>query len=447
MDRIELVRHMAHRLLDAPASRDLRQEWPEWVAPTIGVVLYLLFRSMMALGANLQRFSMRRELTFENPRPKQKQPYLVLGVVLFTGSGVMLSIPLIFAPQSLLSPIGVSIFVANAAFAHCLNGERFSCASDGLYLGGVTAGVITCVITAPKETSGLTVDQMIALCAEPLFIGFMVTLVCVIFFLVVVRPSLIKGVQVAPVDLRAEVGGAGNINSGCGDGSGGRSDIGESSLGPASNSSTPERPTDSLQAALHSVGASDSDAIANGSTSNGIAAAANSAVHGTAAASTRAHVALAGCVGSLAGCLGGLNITVTKSIFSLIEGTWVKSGFVAVLISPGTWVIGIGLLCTYVAQIRMTTDGLERCPAMIFVPVQTVTEETVATLGGLIYFREFTQFTTTTAIAFFCGISLSVMSVISLTAVRIKRSSDEVGTVRAYATLDSDGSVQHLPPI
>ena len=81
----------------------------------------------MALGANLQRYSMRLEemsmREFGTSRTKTRQPLLVLGVALFTGSGICLSIPLIFAPQSLLSPCGVIIFVANAIFAHRLNGE------------------------------------------------------------------------------------------------------------------------------------------------------------------------------------------------------------------------------------------------------------------------------------------------------------------------------------
>ena len=98
-----------------------------WFAPVLGVSLYIIFRSTMALGANLQRYSMRLEemsmREFGTSRTKTRQPLLVLGVALFTGSGICLSIPLIFAPQSLLSPCGVIIFVANAIFAHRLNGE------------------------------------------------------------------------------------------------------------------------------------------------------------------------------------------------------------------------------------------------------------------------------------------------------------------------------------
>lgn len=45
-----------------------------------------------------------------------------------------------------------------------------------------------------------------------------------------------------------------------------------------------------------------------------------------------------------------------------------QHGFVAVLVDPAAWFIGLGVAATYVAQIRCTTDGLERCPAMVFVP-------------------------------------------------------------------------------
>jgi len=306
----------------------------------------------MALGANLQRYSMRLEAMRQQPRPRRKQPLLVAGVALFTGSGVLLSLPLIFAPQSLLSPIGVIIFVANAAFARCLNGERFSLRVDGLYLTGIVIGVVTCVLSAPKETSGYTIDELIALCGQPLFIGFMSALCTAIVALLTARRFLLKRMAHTRRPLAADE----------------------------------PRPVEETGG--------------------------------------WAPLALAFCLGSLAGCLGGLNITATKSIFSLIQGTWQQSGFVAVILSPATWLIGLGLLATYITQISCTTDGLARCAATVFIPVQTVTEESIATLGGLLYFREFTQFTPRSAAFFVAGMCLSIACVARLTAVRIQRDGD-----------------------
>ena len=316
-----------------------------WYFAMIGVALYVVFRTTMALGANLQRYSMRREAAAEHPRRKMRQPLLVLGVVLFAGSGICLSVPLIFAPQSLLSPCGVIIFVANAIFATCLNGETFLWRRDGVCLVGVTAGVIMCVFAAPKESHGHTTDELIELLKQPPFIVFMSLLLSAIIFLLVSRWRLIAAIDTTE----------GNR------------------------------------------------------------------------VSPRTQVALAGCLGTLAGCLGGLNITCTKSIFSLIQGTFETSGVVGVLTSPATWFIGISLGLTYVSQIRATTDGLQRCVVSIFVPVQTVTEESIATLGGLIYFREFMQFDVVRATLFAVGMTISITSVTLLTALRIRR--DGLGTI------------------
>ena len=147
------------------------------------------------------------------------------------------------------------------------------------------------------------------------------------------------------------------------------------------------------------------------------------------------------CLGGLAGCLGGLNITATKSILSLIIGTWEAAGFVAVLVSPAAWLIGLALLLTYASQIRRTTDGLEQCPAMIFVPVQTVTEETVAMLGGLLYFQEYRQLSLSSGALFACGLLISTASVVMLTAERVSRSGglQSVRTSRARSKSGATG--------
>lgn len=354
---------------------EVMDSWPTWLAPIIGVSMYVAFRSTMALGANLQRFSMQREAAREFPRPRSQQPLLITGVVLFTVSGVLLSVPLIFAPQSLLSPCGVIIFIANAVFASCLNNERFEWRSDGMSLAGIAVGVVLCVIAAPKQTSSLTSSELIALCAQPLFISFMLLLIGVIISLFLVSRKLVNQLA-SPECYRSS-----------------------SFSSPAIRSRTKSESSDSPPTLT------------------------TPPVH-AAEPDPRAHTTfvLSLCMGGLAGCLGGLNITATKSILSLIVGTWQAEGFVAVLLSPAAWLIGFGLLFTYAAQIRRTTDGLEQCPAMIFVPVQTVTEENVAILGGLLYFQEYRQLSLSSAALFALGVVLAVGCVVRLTATRIRRS-------------------------
>eukprot|EP00658_Telonema_sp_P-2_P008284 TRINITY_DN13109_c0_g1_i4.p1 TRINITY_DN13109_c0_g1~~TRINITY_DN13109_c0_g1_i4.p1 ORF type:complete len:147 (+),score=37.64 TRINITY_DN13109_c0_g1_i4:320-760(+) len=122
----------------------------------MGVGIYMFGRSSMALGGNLQRYSMLQEWNKpdEHQRSKMKQPILVLGIVLFVVSGLFLSAALLFAPMSILGPCGVVFLVANAGFAHRLNGERFVWAEDGICSVLIMAGVITCIVAAPKTEDG-----------------------------------------------------------------------------------------------------------------------------------------------------------------------------------------------------------------------------------------------------------------------------------------------------
>ena len=79
----------------------------------------------------------------EEQRLRRRQPLLVGGLVLWVAAGIFLSVALVFAPQTLLSPCGVIIFVANAVFAYYLNEEIFYWKVDGVANLFVMAGVST----------------------------------------------------------------------------------------------------------------------------------------------------------------------------------------------------------------------------------------------------------------------------------------------------------------
>jgi len=123
--------------------------------------------------------------------------------------------------------------------------------------------------------------------------------------------------------------------------------------------------------------------------------------------------------GIIAGCLGGFNITLTKSMFAVMGGQYREEGISGLMLSPLCWGLGITLLFTFVFQLVCVTDGLEKCAALVVVPVQSVTEELTATLGGLLYFQDYTQFTFTSACVFALGDLIAIVSVITMVALRI----------------------------
>lgn len=608
----------------------------------IGLAIYAVGRSSMALAANLQRLSLRRE-SAKPPalrRRKERQPLLVAGIALYAGSGIFLSVALIFASPTLLAPCGTIIFVANAIFAQMLNDERFSWRGDGPPIALIVAGVGAVVAAAPKHNKEFTNDELQALCKEPSFVGFLVFLVTWIVFMYVLsrclaRPKaamdaegeddgeeeddayveMVSEAPAPPVDDAEAAGAAGEEGGdgeegetggeesvelvphppptegvavaahhhppssphrrsrhksgyettlelstafaismspraearrldelshphghpqGHGDGSSPRpggvslADRCKSApepppppLLPLADRGSPEDWEDNKAAAVPSTipltaRKSAATASAGGRTlfhrrgrgSSGASMASSGGGRGSASPSPSPSGSFSGPLprggaaagtavgpphrmstgssgapsfhsvpaneafademddkvgadgddvaddatppkpeydaglfgkiggpkvlvwymsfGMLAGGLGGLNITFTKSIFSLIIGEIENNpdGFLGALKSPALWIIGLTLGGTYVTQMACTTNGLDRTPAMIFVPTQSVTEEGMAVLGGLFFFQDFKLFTALTASIFFVGAMCTVAATVLLTLGQLRRNAD-----------------------
>ena len=124
--------------------------------------------------------------------------------------------------------------------------------------------------------------------------------------------------------------------------------------------------------------------------------------------------------GALAGAFGGVNVTLTKTTFSLIIGEFKRQGVVGVLSSPVLWVVAIVLVSTYVLQILVTVDGLEIASAIIVISAHSVTEEVVATLGGILYFQDYKHFSKRQWIMFIIGNVVAIVSVIALSHLRLR---------------------------
>lgn len=140
--------------------------------------------------------------------------------------------------------------------------------------------------------------------------------------------------------------------------------------------------------------------------------------------------------GIMAGTLGGFNITLTKSIFQVMGGQWEDGGEDALLSSFLCWTLGISLVFTFCFQILCVIDGLEKCAALVVVPVQSVAEESCATLGGLLYFQDYTQFTAPSAVAYAFGDLLAIISVVALVRIRVRRAKT--------ASASPKGNKEHL---
>jgi hypothetical protein len=325
----------------------------------LGVVIYLIGTTSMALGANLQRYSMTKEdlLPVDERRPKMKQPWVVIGFILMVCSGIFLSVALIFASQTQLAPLILFIFLSNALFAHFLNKEPFYWKSDGLATVLVCSGVLACVITAPHNNEYYDNDAMKHLMSQWSFITFMCVTCAFIAIAWIFKWKTMKD---------------------CG---------GE----------------------IHKL-----------------------------RPNTLMMLQLA--FGSLPGCFGGLNITLTKSTFSLIIGQVEDHGFVGIWISPLLYGLGFIVTVTYILQMKSTVDGLALCSAMIVISTQAVSEMITATMGGLLFFQDYKKFEAWDAAVFAVGIFLSLAGTFVLS---YNRSFGEVDESESCSS-DSDDSDEEI---
>jgi len=122
--------------------------------------------------------------------------------------------------------------------------------------------------------------------------------------------------------------------------------------------------------------------------------------------------------GALAGSLGGLNVTLTKTCFSLIVGEFEDNGVVGILSSPVLWCVNVVLVTTYILQMKSNVDGLAQCSAMIVISTHCVSEEVVAILGGVLWFQDYKQFDTVAAICVPLGNVIAVIAVVVLGHLR-----------------------------
>lgn len=124
--------------------------------------------------------------------------------------------------------------------------------------------------------------------------------------------------------------------------------------------------------------------------------------------------------GAVAGAFGGVNVTLTKTVFSLIIGQFHNGGVVAVISSPVLWAVAIVLIGTWLLQIGVTVAGLEHTSAIIVISAHSVTEEFTATAGGILYFQDYLKFEPWAWSVFFVGNAIAICSVVVLSHLRLR---------------------------
>lgn len=311
--------------------------WP------LGVVIYCSGTFGESLGANLQRMSIRREL--EKPAEEQReiasQGFWRLGFWCFVLSGIFMSFALFFATTTILAPMQLFMFMSNFVFAHYLNHEPFNWRTDGVAATLVAAGVITCVIVAPKTEHNYDEDAMLDLMQTVSFYAF-VCLSCGFIFGAIAMKFFFKR-EATKED-------------------------GEFELELLS------KPKQNLLNMSY---------------------------------------------GSLAGALGGVNVTLTKVTFSMMIGQFNDDGIVGVVSSPLLWAVAMFLVLTYISQICVTVDGLEACSAIIVMSTHSVIEEVFATLGGILWFEDYKHFELWSASVFCVGQFTAIAAVVVLSYLRL----------------------------
>lgn len=150
--------------------------------------------------------------------------------------------------------------------------------------------------------------------------------------------------------------------------------------------------------------------------------------------------------GFLAGIVGGINITTSKSTFSLLTGEWGDCGIVCVLKSPVFWCFAILLIIGSILQFYFIAKGLNATSAVIVVSTQAVVQQVTASLGGILCFESYKDFETWMWPLYIIGDIIAVIAVIFLAHFRVQQELAEIrkAQLREVPKLHTVAQVQRV---
>lgn len=126
----------------------------------------------------------------------------------------------------------------------------------------------------------------------------------------------------------------------------------------------------------------------------------------------------------IAALLGSFSLLMGKCSMQLIKSTIADS---AQLKDPATYaIITVFIMCA-VSNIHFINMGLQSGSALLVVPMYYVLNMLFSIASGIIYFQEWSQFTTTSAIMFSLGVLLTVIGVFVLSRIDAGVSDDDSG--------------------
>ena len=141
----------------------------------VGVILYLIGTISMAGGINIQKLSLNLN---EKKAPEQRrtnclQPLWVFGILLYTASGILMSLALGFSSQTMVAPLMSMVLISNIIFAHFLLGERIT-VRDLIATVVIAISIIVVVISTPQSNPSYDQAELITLFQSVYFIAFIV---------------------------------------------------------------------------------------------------------------------------------------------------------------------------------------------------------------------------------------------------------------------------------
>eukprot|EP00928_Gymnodinium_smaydae_P055977 TRINITY_DN39437_c0_g1_i1.p1 TRINITY_DN39437_c0_g1~~TRINITY_DN39437_c0_g1_i1.p1 ORF type:complete len:406 (-),score=76.76 TRINITY_DN39437_c0_g1_i1:81-1277(-) len=132
-----------------------------------GVVICLVGSTSIALGLVLQKLSHERNALSECPVSFTRQPWWIVGFVVFLIGQILNLVAMGMLSQLVLSCLGGYALIANAVFARCILGEMLR-PVEILAMLGVVLGIVVVISCTPAVSdSAWDIDMMIAaLCAR-----------------------------------------------------------------------------------------------------------------------------------------------------------------------------------------------------------------------------------------------------------------------------------------
>lgn len=143
----------------------------KWI---LGCLIVIVGSTFSNFGVNLQKYAhMKRKRVPIKERPNLvRSPWWAIGILSVMFGALLDFIALLFAPQSLVSPLGSTTLIANVVFAKLLLNEKTT-RTDRWATFGVLSGMILATYAAGRPGEDHSLGEMIQLLYRPTFLVYL----------------------------------------------------------------------------------------------------------------------------------------------------------------------------------------------------------------------------------------------------------------------------------